>query len=104
MNESVNLIVRTGDNARFIASVECDQALRVGNREGMVFPAHRVTGGLLLLAELGQDQVESMYAADKYTDRPDERPDLARLRTDLDRIRKQGFAINRDDPSAASWR
>src|SRR5262245_7947101 len=86
VNESANLIVRTGDTARFIASVECDQALRVGNREGMVFPAHRVTGGLLLLAEQGQDQVETMYASDKYADRPDERPDMVRLRTDLDRI------------------
>ena len=41
LDESANLIARTGDTARFIASVECGQSLRVGNREGMVFPAHR---------------------------------------------------------------
>jgi DNA-binding IclR family transcriptional regulator len=93
-NESANLIVRTGDTARFIASVECDQALRVGNREGMVFPAHRVTGGLVLLAELDADQLEELYAEEKYADRLDERPDLARLHADLAQIRKQEFAVN----------
>lgn len=94
VNESANLIVRTGDTARFIASVECDQALRVGTREGMVFPAHRVTGGLLLLAECTDEQVRDLYAAERYSDRPEERPDLAALARDLARIRHQGFAIN----------
>ncbi len=41
LDESANLIVRTGENARFVASAECTRALRVGNREGMVFPAHQ---------------------------------------------------------------
>lgn len=59
VDESANLMIRTGDTARFVASVECRQALRVGNREGMVFPAHRVTGGLVLLAELSQSELEA---------------------------------------------
>lgn len=68
--ESANLAIRTGDTTRFIASVECNQALRVGSREGMVFPAEETTAGLLLLAE------------DAGVDR------------DLTRIHKQGFAVN----------
>ena len=92
--ESANLIIRTGDTARFIASVECSQALRVGNREGMVFPAHRLTGGMVLLAELDHDQVESIYAPERYVDRPDERPDLRRLHRELEKIRASGFALN----------
>lgn len=70
LRESVNLSILTGDTARFIASVECDQALRVGSREGMVFPAEETTAGQVLLAE------------DATGDR------------DLARIRRQGFAVN----------
>lgn len=94
VDESANLMIRTGDTARFVASVECTQALRVGNREGMVFPAHRVTGGLVLLAELSPAEVEALYASDRYTDRPDEQPDITRLHRDLERIRRNGFALN----------
>ena len=70
LQESVNLSVRTGDTARFIASLECAQALRVGSREGMVFPADQTTAGLLLLAEESSGVRE------------------------LSRIRRQGFAVN----------
>ncbi|MEO3787989.1 IclR family transcriptional regulator [Actinocorallia sp. B10E7] len=90
LDESVNLAVRTGDTVRFIASVECAQSLRVGSREGMVFPAHRTTAGLLLLAELSDEELEELYAAE----RPGERPDPAGLRTELARLRRTGFALN----------
>jgi DNA-binding IclR family transcriptional regulator len=96
LDESANLIVRTGDTARFIASVESHQSLRVGSREGMVFPAHRVTGGLLMLAELDEADLESVYAEARYVDRAGERPDLARLKRELATIRKNGFAVNKD--------
>jgi DNA-binding IclR family transcriptional regulator len=94
VEESANLIIRTGETARFIASVECSQALRVGNREGMVFPAHRVTGGLVLLAELSRERVEDLYRPESYIGRPEERPDLTRLHRELKKIRSSGFALN----------
>lgn len=94
IGETANLIIRTGDTARFVASVECSQALRVGNREGMVFPAHRVAGGRVLLAELDDAALAALYAPERYADRPDERPDVERLLKDLARIRKSGFAVN----------
>jgi DNA-binding IclR family transcriptional regulator len=93
IHESLNLIIRTGDTARFIASVECTQELRVGNREGMAFPAHLVTGGLVLLAQLNSEQVESLYSLERFSDRPDQRPDLERLHRHLRRIRMRGFAV-----------
>jgi DNA-binding IclR family transcriptional regulator len=96
LEETANLAIRTGDTARFIASVECRQALRVGSREGMVFPAHRTTAGLLLLAELSESQLDQVYAAERYRDRPEERPDLGSLRAELARIRRKGFAVNRE--------
>jgi DNA-binding IclR family transcriptional regulator len=94
VDESANLVIRTGDTARFIASVECQQSLRVGTREGMVFPAHRVTGGLIMLAELTNEQLDAVYAPERYADRPGERPDLVALRKDLARIHHTGFALN----------
>ena len=93
IDESLNLIIRTGDTARFIASVECTQQLRVGNREGMAFPAHLVTGGLVLLAQLSNDQVESLYSQERYTDRLDQRPDVELLQRELLKIKKRGFAV-----------
>ncbi|MFB4315005.1 IclR family transcriptional regulator [Actinomadura sp. 21ATH] len=96
LDETANLTVRTGDTARFIASVECRQALRVGSREGMVFPAHRTTAGLLLLAELSGEELEEVYAAERYRGRPADRPDLGRLRAELKRLRRNGFAVNKE--------
>jgi DNA-binding IclR family transcriptional regulator len=96
LDETANLTIRTGDTARFIASVECRQALRVSSREGMVFPAYRTTAGLLLLAELSESELGEVYAGERYHDRPAERPDLASLRTELNRIRRKGFAVNQE--------
>ncbi|GAA2344977.1 IclR family transcriptional regulator [Dactylosporangium salmoneum] len=94
VGESANLSIRTGDTTRFIASVECRQALRVGSREGMVFAAHRTTAGLVLLAELQPAEVDELYAAERYVHRPGERPDVATLRGRLTRVRRSGFAVN----------
>jgi DNA-binding IclR family transcriptional regulator len=90
LGETANLCIRTGDTARFVASVECHEALRVGSREGMVFPAHRTTAGLLLLAELSDAELADVYAEEHYA----ERPDLPALRAELARIRRNGFAVN----------
>ena len=92
--ESANLMVLTGRTARFIASVESRQSLRVGNREGMVFPAHRVTGGLIMLAELSTEEVDRLYPPDRQAEVGEDLPDLQRLHRDLVGIRANGFALN----------
>lgn len=94
LNESTNLVVLSGDQARFIASVEGDRALRVGNRDGMVCPAHLHSGGKLLLADLPAEQLEELYAEDRWLERPTERPDLPRLRRELVTLRERGFSVN----------
>lgn len=94
LDESANLTVRTGDTVRFIASAESSQSLRIGSREGMVFPAHRTTAGLLLLADLPTDQIEALYAAERYADHPEDRPDVAALLADLAAARRNGFVVN----------
>lgn len=91
LNESANLIVRTGATARFVASTESDRALRVSSREGMAFPAHRTSGGLVLLAELSEDERATVYD----TEPVEVRPDASTLQRDLIRVRRAGFAVNR---------
>ena len=94
--ETVNLTVRVGASVRFIASVESQQALRVTSREGMVFPAHRTSGGLLLLADLSEAEVAEVYRPDAGADEEGvvDRPDVETLGIELGRIRRQGFAVN----------
>ncbi|MFI7111424.1 IclR family transcriptional regulator [Nonomuraea sp. NPDC050227] len=94
IDETVNLSIRTGRNVRFIASVECGQALRVGSREGMVFPAHQATGGLVALAALSDEELAQLYAPGDRGDPAEELPDLARLRRDLRSVRHSGVALN----------
>lgn len=94
VDESCNLEILIGSHIRFIGFAECTQPLRVGNREGMVFPAHQVSGGLVLLADLTDQQIETLYADEKFVDQPGQRPDLNELRADLRRARERQFAIN----------
>src|SRR5699024_5566645 len=90
LGESANLLVRTGGTTRFIACAECEQALRVGSREGMVFPAADTTAGLLLLAELADEELDSVYAGSGHGDPPA----LEDLRRELAKVRRNGFALN----------
>lgn len=93
LDETANLIIRTGRTVRFIASFECAQALRVGNREGMVFPAHQVTGGLITLAALTDEELAALYAP-APSGTSEERPDLTKLLSDLRAVRSSGVALN----------
>lgn len=68
IDETVNRTVRTGDTARFIISLEGGHVLRVGSREGMVFPAHQTSGGVVLLADLSEDKLNALYAEERCVD------------------------------------
>jgi DNA-binding IclR family transcriptional regulator len=94
VGETANLLILAGDHARIIGSVESRQALRVSNREGMVFPAHLTAGGRLMLADLADADLEAIYAEERWAERTQQRPDLADLRADLATVRHTGFAIN----------
>ena len=94
-DETANLTIRAGSNARFIASVEGQQVLRVGNRAGMVFPAHLQSGGLVLLADLPDDEIRTLYA--RPLDADDEAAETVDIEAVLGRVRQvreQGFALN----------
>ena len=50
LRETVNLMVLAGAEVRFVATVESDQVLRVGDRTGRALPVHLSSGGKALLA------------------------------------------------------
>jgi DNA-binding IclR family transcriptional regulator len=87
LQESVNLMVMAGTEVRFIATAECKQILRVGDRAGRTLPAHAASGGKAILATLPADEVTALY--DGVDD-----VDLTKLRRELSLVRKRGFAIN----------
>lgn len=60
-DESVQLSIRSGRWTRFIATVECTQYLRVGDRRGTALPARASSGGRALLAELTDQQLSALY-------------------------------------------
>ncbi|MFK0113256.1 IclR family transcriptional regulator [Streptomyces sp. NPDC091217] len=87
IRESANLMILVDTEVRIIASVECEQVLRVGDRAGVVLKAHQASGGKVLLALLPSRRVDELYQeADDV--------DLRRLHRELDLIRERGFAIN----------
>ena len=92
--ESTNLMLLSGDHVRFIGSVEGTQVLRVGNREGMVFPAHLSSGGVLLLADLPAERFEALYSDERWADRRGRQPDVTALRREMRLARRRGYAVN----------
>ncbi|MFC5105128.1 IclR family transcriptional regulator [Kibdelosporangium philippinense] len=87
VQESVNLMVVAATEARFVASVECTQVLRVGSRVGRTLPAHLSSGGKAILAALPVDQITTLYSGSDDVGLP-------RLQRELSLVRKRGFAIN----------
>ncbi|WP_312871606.1 IclR family transcriptional regulator [Amycolatopsis acididurans] len=94
LDESANLMVLFGDHMRFIGTVEGKRVLRVGSREGSVMPAHLVSGGKAILAELPAGELEALYAPEAWAGREQERPSLDTLRDQLHGIPAAGVALN----------
>jgi IclR family acetate operon transcriptional repressor len=87
--ETANLVVVVDVQARFVATVECPQILRVGDREGRTLPAHLSSAGRAVLATRSDAEVMDLYAG---ADSPV--ADVPALLRELHRVRRRGFAIN----------
>ncbi len=93
LGETANLMVLAGGEVRFVATVESDQVLRVGDRTGRTLPAHLSSGGKAVLAGLGADQLAAaLDALDEAT--------AARVDRELRTVRRRGFAVNDEDTEA----
>jgi DNA-binding IclR family transcriptional regulator len=93
LGESANLMVLSGRDVRFVATVECERALRVSDRTGRVLPAHRASGGKALLAAMSPSAATEILG-------PLDDSASARLRRELRAIRRHGFAVNDQETEA----
>jgi IclR family acetate operon transcriptional repressor len=87
LGETANVMVLAGADVRFVATVECDHVLRVGDRTGRVLPAHLSSGGKAALALAGKEQLAAVLA-------PLDDAAAAELERELRTVRRRGFAVN----------
>ncbi|HET7139139.1 MAG TPA: IclR family transcriptional regulator [Arthrobacter sp.] len=96
VNETVNLMIRVGTKVRFLDTVESTSALRVGDRQGTVLPAHKASGGKAMLAELEPAMVTQLFCSSNAEIGGDNIPeaDYPAFLRELQTIRSNGFAAN----------
>jgi DNA-binding IclR family transcriptional regulator len=87
-NETVFLQVLRGRDVHFVATVESRQAVRVGDRTGLVLPAHMVSGGRAMLATMSDEDVIALYSGSRLV------ADPRSLRQTLEDVRGKGFGTN----------
>ena len=87
LGETANLMVLAGADVRFVATVECDQVLRVGDRTGRTLPAYLSSGGKAMLAASPADVVAAALAGLEETA-------AASVRRELRTVRRRGYAVN----------
>jgi IclR family acetate operon transcriptional repressor len=87
VGETANAMVLAGSDVRFVATVESDQVLRVGDRTGRTLPAHLSSGGKAVLATLDDEQLAVLLE-------PLDPAGAAKMERELRTIRRRGFAVN----------
>ncbi|HIE62212.1 MAG: IclR family transcriptional regulator [Actinobacteria bacterium] len=94
LGETVQIMVRHGQNIRFLDGIECELPLRVGVRVGDEMPAHCSAGGKAILAAMSTADLDRLYARG-LPDWPTARyRDLSALKRHLTRVRRQGYGVN----------
>lgn len=95
LGETANLMVRAGTEVRFLASVEGDKSVRVGDRQGVALPAALASGGKALLAAMDPARVEQLYRQQaELVGSPFDARTHTRLAAELAMIQIRGFAVN----------
>jgi DNA-binding IclR family transcriptional regulator len=93
--ETASLAVLEGTTIRFVDCVESTRSVRVGNRTGVVRPAHASAVGKAILAQMPLHEVERRYPDEVL---PAGTPAALTARSELERqleeIRAQGYAVN----------
>jgi IclR family acetate operon transcriptional repressor len=101
VDETVQLIVLEGADCLFLEAVESRQVVRTSSRVGVRLPAHTVSGGKALLAELPADRLRELYPSPRLEGRtPRSIRTRAALEAELARIRDLGFAVNLGESEA----
>ena len=94
--ETVSLAVLEGTSIRFVDCVESPRSVRVGNRTGVVRPAHASAVGKAILAGLSATELDRRYPHEELPAATTGAALTSRtaLRAELAQIRIQGYALN----------
>jgi DNA-binding IclR family transcriptional regulator len=93
--ETVHLVALQGREVLFLDCVESARTVRVGDRTGLLLPAHCTSAGKALLAALPPDRFRTLYPEERLggLTRRSIRT-RARLERELSLIRRRGYATN----------
>ena len=101
--ETVHLGRLEGSDVVYLAKRESSHPLRLFSSVGRRLPAHSVALGKALLAEMTPEAVTACLPSRLQATAPNTITDPSRLRDELDRVRRAGYAID-DEESAADLR
>ncbi|MGW4464769.1 IclR family transcriptional regulator [Micromonospora sp. NPDC004704] len=94
-SETASLTLLEGNLVRFHDCVESPRAVRVGDRTGVVLPAHCTAGGKAILAGLEPHDLERRYPTRSLDGRtPSSVTTWQELTEELESIRQRGYALN----------
>ena len=95
VNETIQLVVLRGANCLFIETVESTRPLRTASRVGVVVPAHCLSGGKALLAQLPLERLHRLYPSEEIpAATPHSIASRDELEAHLEVIRAHGYATN----------
>lgn len=96
--ETVSLSLLEGRNVRFVDGVESPRSVRVGNRTGLVLPAHCTAAGKAILAALPRIELSRRYQdRDLMARTPASIATWERLEDELEQVRRRGYALNAEE-------
>jgi DNA-binding IclR family transcriptional regulator len=96
--ETVSLSLLEGRNLRFVDCVEGRRAVRVGDRTGVVLPAHCTAAGKAILAALPPTELARRYRDRELATRtPSSIATWKELEAELLVIRRDGYARNTEE-------
>lgn len=102
-NETVHLSVLSGEEVVYIDKLDSPEPVRAYSVIGGRAPAYCVATGKVLLAWREASAANSMAVRQLPAFTPATLADSADLARELDRVRRQGYAVNRGEWRASVW-
>jgi DNA-binding IclR family transcriptional regulator len=94
VDETCHLVVYDPPDVVYIDKVENEHAVRMASRIGSRVPAYRTAVGKAILAWLGEDALRAVIDAGLPAVTERTTTDPARLRAELERVRRRGYAVD----------
>ena len=97
-SETVKLVVRDERDVIYMAKVEGEHSVRLVARVGLRMPAHLTAVGKVLLAQLSDAEIDTLYQGYEFSTRtPNSIKDLNELKARLQPVRDQGYAYDLEE-------